>query len=423
MNRRPDGVRFAVLTDTHVSHTDRPYNREAIEAAVAEINADDDLDFVVFSGDLTVNGAAEDVRLGHEMLSRIAKPFFAIPGNHESCWSDNQCRVWKELFGDWHFAADFGKYRLIGLRTGPFMHMAPARVDAHELEFLRREFADLAPGREVILVVHEPIDDGLANWREFAAALDPARVAVCVGGHLHSNKLGELCGIPDLIFRQLASKTGEFAPGYGIVELSDRRVAGFNRETGVRTIRVFDIDRQSDGWKAPAARFFPAAPLPVRNPENLQRIYAGGATLYSSPLPLDDGKVVLGDADGKLTALDGRSGEVVWQCNLDGAVFAGMDRHDGVIAVGTLDGVLYGVAETSGEKRWELRLDAPVTGDAFFYRDGFFVGDAAGTFRKIAAASGEVLFKEQIAAQRFQKRGAVKDGVITSARGTVHCTR
>ena len=111
------GVRFAVLTDTHVSLTDRLYNREAIEAAIAEINADDGIDFVVFSGDFTVNGAAADVRLGYELLSKLEKPFYAIPGNHESCWSDNQCRVWKELFGDWHFASDFGKYRLIGLRT------------------------------------------------------------------------------------------------------------------------------------------------------------------------------------------------------------------------------------------------------------------------------------------------------------------
>ena len=406
------GVRFAVLTDTHVSLTDRLYNREAIEAAISEINADDDIDFVVFSGDLTVNGAAEDVRFGHELLSQLAKPLFAIPGNHESCWSDNQCRVWKELFGDWHFAADFGKYRLIGLRTGPFMHMAPARVDARELEFLRREFENLAPGREVILVVHEPIDDGMSNWREFVEAIDPSRVAVCVGGHLHCNKLGELCGIPDLIFRQLASKTGEFAPGYGIVELSDRRVAGFNRETGLRTIRIFDLDRRTGSWKVQAARYFPAAPLPVRNPENLRRIYAGNATLYASPLPLADGKVVLGDADGNLTALDGASGEVRWRRELEGMVFGDLAELDGVVAAGTLAGNVYGVSGATGETLWRIRLDDAVTGDVFSYGGAFYAGDASGKFRKLDPQTGKVLFEVQLASQRLQARGAAKDGVI-----------
>ena len=406
------GIRFAVLTDTHVSLSDRLYNREALEAAISEINADDGLDFVVFSGDFTVNGAAEDVRLGYELLSKLEKPFYAIPGNHESCWSDNQMRVWKELFGDWHFAADFGKYRLIGLRTGPFMHMAPARVDARELEFLRREFENLAPGREVILVVHEPIDNGMSNWRKFVAAIDPARVAVCVGGHLHDNKLGELCGIPDLIFRSLASKTGEYSPGYGIVELDDRRVVGFNRETGIKTERVFDLDRRSDNWKVQAARYFPAAPLPVRNPENLKRIYTDPATLYASPLPLADGKVVLGDADGKLTVLDGESGEIVWRRKLEGTVFGDLAQHDGVVAAGTLDGMVYGIADASGETLWNTRLAAPVTGDVFSYSGAFYTGDASGKFYKLDVRSGKVLFEVQLASQRLQSRGTAKDGVI-----------
>ena len=413
MSRQGSGaLRFAVLTDTHVSFTDRVANREALRAAVAEIDADESLAFAVFSGDLTVNGATEDVKLGHEILGRMKKPCFAIPGNHESCWSDNQCRTWKELFGDWHFAADFGKYRLIGLRTGPFMHMAPARVDAHELEFLRREFAALAPGREVILVVHEPIDDGISNWRDFAAALDPGRVALCVGGHLHCNKLVELCGIPDLIFRAAASKKLEYAPGYSIVEIDDRRIRGFNRETGIKTVLAFDLDRRDGRWKLQAAKYFPAAPAPVRNPENLRRLCSAGTTVYAGALPLGDGKIVLGDADGKVTAFDPVSGGALWQNELGAAVFGDLAEHDGVVAAGTLGGEVSGISGATGETLWKLRLDTPVTGDVFFYRDGFFTGDAAGRFYKLDPRSGKVLFRTQLAGQRLQARGAAADGVI-----------
>lgn len=90
---------FAVISDPHVavanpqtgwaigSIPQEPtlYDRsvELLEAAIAEINALENLDFVVVAGDLTKDSEPYNHDAARQLLTRFRKPVFCVPGNHD----------------------------------------------------------------------------------------------------------------------------------------------------------------------------------------------------------------------------------------------------------------------------------------------------------------------------------------------------
>ena len=81
-------LNFAFLTDVHV--TPRGESDSLLRAAVAEINASA-VDFVLVTGDLCNMGSDAELHCVHGILKRLRKPWFAVPGNHETTWSESAC--------------------------------------------------------------------------------------------------------------------------------------------------------------------------------------------------------------------------------------------------------------------------------------------------------------------------------------------
>ncbi|MBP6452695.1 MAG: metallophosphoesterase, partial [Alistipes sp.] len=79
-------LNFAFLTDVHV--TPRGESDSLLRAAVAEINASA-VDFVLVTGDLCNMGSDAELHCVHGILERLRKPWFAVPGNHETTWSES----------------------------------------------------------------------------------------------------------------------------------------------------------------------------------------------------------------------------------------------------------------------------------------------------------------------------------------------
>jgi len=82
-------TRLAVLADLHLSVDEtgswRVSHRTAdrLEAAVASLNAHDDLDAVLFAGDLVQAGRRREYEAFDRALAGLDHPFFAVPGNHD----------------------------------------------------------------------------------------------------------------------------------------------------------------------------------------------------------------------------------------------------------------------------------------------------------------------------------------------------
>ena len=112
-------LNFAFLTDVHV--TPRGESDSLLRAAVAEINASA-VDFVLVTGDLCNMGSDAELHCVHGILKRLRKPWFAVPGNHETTWSESACTTFGRLFGnDGRLAFRAGGYLFVGFTAGPYM--------------------------------------------------------------------------------------------------------------------------------------------------------------------------------------------------------------------------------------------------------------------------------------------------------------
>ena len=133
-----DTLRVAFLTDIHVT----PGNAQdsLFRVAVAEVNASP-CDIVIFGGDLTNLGSDAELEHVHGLISRLEKPWHAVPGNHETTWSESACTTFARIFGhDGRTAFRAGDYLFLGYASGPFMKMAMGAVRTEDLAWLAAEY-------------------------------------------------------------------------------------------------------------------------------------------------------------------------------------------------------------------------------------------------------------------------------------------
>jgi metallophosphoesterase superfamily enzyme len=88
-----DDVKFAVITDIHLVIPQQKGNSdgyrlglktaEILEKTVEEFNKTPDLDYVLVTGDLTVDAEPWNIDAAKSILDRLNVPYFVILGNHD----------------------------------------------------------------------------------------------------------------------------------------------------------------------------------------------------------------------------------------------------------------------------------------------------------------------------------------------------
>ena len=93
--RKP--FRFAFLSDTHIGSPDGS-SEEDLRRSVRDINAMDDIAFVVITGDITELGTNEQLKLAKRIFDSLRVTYYIIPGNHDSGWSESGGVVFTTIF-------------------------------------------------------------------------------------------------------------------------------------------------------------------------------------------------------------------------------------------------------------------------------------------------------------------------------------
>lgn len=190
---------FALVTDTHIGSNGADID---LRRTVDDINCIDSISFVIVSGDVTEFGSDKELRLAKVILDRLDKPWYIIPGNHDTKWSESGANSFRVIFGSEAFAFSHGGWLFIGTNSGPNMRMGPGQIPRENIVWLDSVLS-VPANREmkIVSVNHYPLDEGLNNWYELTGRLKKLDTRLALCGHGHSDRVMSFEGIPALMGR------------------------------------------------------------------------------------------------------------------------------------------------------------------------------------------------------------------------------
>lgn len=415
-------VRFAFLTDTHVSP--KSVSEKALNDIVDEINASA-FDFVMHTGDLTNNGTDEELTAVKKALDRLKAPLYVISGNHETNWSESACVTFTNLWGEDRFVFEFGPYLFVGFTTGPYLKMGDGQVKTEDLYWLENQLAQHdAKNKLLITAAHYPLGDGLANWYDVTDILNSydTRLALC--GHGHQLSVHNFDGIPGIMGRATVKK-GSDLPGYNIVSLDGEKISIFEKELGVPTGEPFVAFSLTD--RTAAQKIFTTAnPNPdVRNSANglisiarpdfsVNKQYKNTpvktAVSYSSSIFTGavgaGNSLVYGTSTGNLIAWDVKKNSINWRKQLGGSIHATPTIYKNTVLQGTIEGWLYAFDLQNGKELWKLDLGKPIIGEGV-EEDGFLYIGAGNELNKVDINKGKLVWTNTNIKGQLQGRATI----------------
>lgn len=412
-----DTLRAAFLTDIHIT----PGNRQdsLFRVAVDEINASP-CDLVIFGGDLTNLGSDAELEHVRAAIGRLAKPWFAVPGNHETTWSESACTTFARLFGhDGRVAFRAKGYLFLGYASGPFMKMAQGAVRTEDLAWLAREAGRARPGERIVSLCHYPLNNDLTNREEVTATLRRLDIPLTLFGHYHLKPtLYNFDGIAGIEGRSLASKKDA---GYTLVDFWGDSVRVREKPLGAAPRDAFALRLKDD----PQVAAIPSDPLPPR-PDcegHAQAVLQDSATIFTGAA-FRGSVLYYGTSEGVLRAYDTRRGRELWRKRFAGGLYSTPLVAEGLVVVGTTTDGLCAFDARTGRERWRIDAPTPIVGQGLVAGRGrnaaLYIGLGNGTMAKIAVRDGRILWRYDYGRGHAQGRPALADGRLVFGAWNCH---
>jgi outer membrane protein assembly factor BamB/predicted phosphodiesterase len=382
--------RFALLSDTHVGSTT---GEEDLRAAVRDINALTNVEFVLLSGDVTEYGSRAFLQLAKEILGGLRVPWHVIPGNHDMKWSESGGTDFTRLFGGERFNFEHGGYRFLGLHQGPLMRMGDGFWSPQDVRWLRETLAALPdPQQPLIFVTHYPLDDGIANWFEVLDLLKRYNTQLVLCGHGHANKRFTFEGVPGVMGRSNLRATRPVG-GFNVIEFRDGQAVFTEHlhggaERAWLTNALVRRDFAADTNAYPRPDFSVNARYPNVKPR--WKVHTG-YTIASSPAVWRD-LAIVGDAGGTVQALALKDGAVRWKFSAGGPVLATPATGGDRVVFAATDGIIYALNAATGKELWRHPTGRALVACPLVAGERVFIGSSEGVFRALNLADGKLVW-------------------------------
>ncbi|MDQ3278884.1 MAG: metallophosphoesterase, partial [Bacteroidota bacterium] len=192
--------RFAFISDTHIGSPNGGAE-EDLRRTVADINALSGVEFVVLTGDITELGTNAELALAKQILDSLKIPYYIIPGNHDTGWSESGGLRFTQTFGDDKFYFQHNGIHFIGCASGPYVRMSDGHVPRHAVNWMKDKLKKIGKNEPVIFLNHYPLDNGLDNWYEIIDMLKEKNTILALCGHGHNNRPVKAEDIPAVMGR------------------------------------------------------------------------------------------------------------------------------------------------------------------------------------------------------------------------------
>ena len=408
--------RFAQLTDLHLS-PNNPNPTEDLLRSVAQINATENIDFVLVTGDITEEGDRASMEKVKSCLDLLKVKYYVALGNHETKWSDSGCTAFGEIFGSERFEFEHKGFLFLGFNSGPLMRMAYGHVVPQDIRWMTERMEQAGKDKPVILVTHYPLMDGdVDNWYEVTDAVRPYNVRLFIGGHYHANKNLRYDGIPGVLMRSNLRDKDE-KQGYGIYEVTSDSIKVFTQRIGepAKQWASFLLTESYYNHQGKAEKYPDFSVNQEYAKAKEHWVVQTGVGIYCSPAVEKD-KVFVGDDLGCLTAYALKNGKKLWSFASGKRIVGTPAVSEGIVVFGSADRSIYGLNAADGSLRWKVEAAEPVLGAVTIHEGIAYVGASDKTFRAIDIQTGKVVWSyDQVKGYIESKPLVVDDKVIFSA--------
>lgn len=400
--------RFALVTDTHIGN---PNNDIDLRRTVADINAQDDIDFVIHSGDVTEFGSDEELALAKSILDGLNKPLYILPGNHDANWSESGTNSFLRIFGAETFAFEHKGFLFVGLASGPNMRMGPGQIPRENLSWFFNELKKIDTDTPIIYVNHYPMDNGLNNWFEVMDALRPYNVKLMLCGHGHANKEFHFEGVNAAMCRANLRAKEAFG-GYTIltvtpdsIQLQERLVSGVTKAPWLS----YAIASRPQ-WVSDAPR--PDYSINAANPQVSEVWSVQEASDMGSGMFLSGDKLVYTNTAGEIKAANAANGKTIWTYKTDGKIYSTPTVQNQTVWCASSDSYLYGIDLRNGKQRFRLKNNKAVVASPAYADHKIMVAGSDGHCRAWNVRNGKLAWDFDSVKNFVVTRPLVKDGVI-----------
>ena len=384
--------RFAHLTDLHFS-PNNPNPTEDLLRSVAQINATENIDFVLVTGDITEEGDRACLEKVKSCLDLLKVKYYVALGNHETKWSDSGCTAFGEVFGYERFEFEHKGFLFLGFNSGPLMRMAYGHVVPQDIRWMTETMEKAGKDKPVMLVTHYPMKDGdVDNWYEVTDAVRPYNVRMFIGGHYHSNRNQRYDGIPGILMRSnLRDKDGK--QGYGVYEVTEDSIKVYCQRVGEQPQQwaEFSLTESYYDRNGKADKYPDFSVNKEFSKVKEQWIVQTGVGIYCSPAVERD-KVFVGDDMGYLTAYTLKHGKKLWEFQSGKRIIGTPAVSEGIVVFGSADRNIYGLNAMNGQLLWKVEAKEPVIGAVTIDKGVAYVGASDHTFRAIDIHTGKVVW-------------------------------
>lgn len=382
-------LKFAWLTDIHIGY---PTAAEDLNQSVKDINTFDDIDFTIVSGDITATGTLEELSTAKSILDKLKKPYYIIPGNHDTKWSESACTDFIKLWGNDCFTFEYENILFAGLHQGPRMRMADGYFAPEDLRWFDSLFKTKNDStKPLIFITHYPLDESIANWYEMTRRLKSLNTKVVLFGHGHTNKIYNLEGIPGVMGRSnLRAK--ELNGGYNIVEIKNDSIFFINKNNSNNEYNKWYSLSLSEKFQFEDSTL-PDYSINTDYPNvKIKWQFNTGYTIGSSAA-LSEKNIFVGDASGKFYSLSIVDGSVQWLFNTNNAIYSSPEVSSDYVVFGSADSSVYCLNKNNGKLIWQIKTIAAVLGSPLIQNNVVYIGGSDKTFRAIDLVTGKIIWE------------------------------
>ena len=390
-DKRQSKIVFALLSDLHITKASNA--DEDLQRAVDQINASDDIEFVLVTGDITEEGDRVSLKKAKDILDRLKVKHYVIPGNHETKWSESGVTAFGDIFGGERFRMEHKSFLFFGFNTGPLMRMADGHVAPQDISWLKEELQKVSKEKPVFLVTHYPLQAGdVDNWYDLTDAVRSYNIRAFLGGHYHSNQLLSYDSIQGILNRSTL-RAKEAVGGYSVYEISsdsllvyEQNIGESRRQWAALSLKTKYYDEQGATDKYPDFSVNEEYPFVKET-----WLVHTGVGIYGSPVVYDE-KVYVGDDEGMLSCYTLAEGKKIWSFRSGKRIVGTPAAADGVVVFGSADKNIYGLNACTSCHLWTVMASDPVLGAVTIDNGVAYIGASDSTFRAIDIQTGKTLW-------------------------------